>query len=378
MTVISFNDARATRFREEVRLWLDENVPDRWRDERERLSPEQTREFQQHWDKLLYDGGYAGLTWPTEYGGRGMGPVEELIYYQESARANAPEGFGRIGRVLAGPTIITCGSGRQQSTYLPRILDGSEIWCQGFSEPGAGSDLAAVKTTAKPVEGGYLVSGQKIWTSFAQYSRRCLMLARTSDGPRHHNLTFLLLDMEQPGIDVRPIKQISGDEEFSEVFFTDAFVAEEDRVGGEGEGWQVAMTVLTNERGTTEAGTRLVEITAQVDTLTSCCATRPDHLVHAESLRQRNELLRWHVVRATEEKAAGEDWFRSGSTLKVIWSELLQACGRLGVETNCARHRSYWRHHYLDARAASIYSGTNEIQRNIITDRVLKVPRYSA
>jgi alkylation response protein AidB-like acyl-CoA dehydrogenase len=375
MTVSSYNDARAAHFRHEVRSWLDANVPDRWRKERERLTPEDAREFQQQWDKLLYQGGYAGLAWPAEYGGRGLGPVEELIYYQESARANAPDGFGRIGRVLAGPTIIACGSEWQQATYLPRILQGSEIWCQGFSEPGAGSDLAAVKTTAKPVEGGYLVNGQKIWTSFAQYAKRCLMLVRTSDGPRHHNLTFLLLDMEQTGIDVRPIKQISGGEEFSEIFFTDAFVAEEDRVRAEGEGWQVALTVLTNERGTTEAGTRLVEITAQVETLNSCCAKREEHMVRARSLRQRNDLLRWHVVRATEEKAAGEDWFKSGSTLKVIWSELLQACGRLGVETDCARHRGYWRHHYLDARAASIYSGTNEIQRNIITDRVLRVPR---
>ncbi|SCL20181.1 hypothetical protein GA0074692_0801 [Micromonospora pallida] len=375
MTVTSFSEPRAEAFRREIRSWLEATIPDRWRYERERLTSEEARQFQQQWDHLLHKGGYAGLAWPSENGGRGLGPIEELIYYQESARANAPDGFGRIGRVLAGPTIIACGTPEQQATYLPRILDGSEIWCQGFSEPGAGSDLAAVSTTAKWVEGGYLVNGQKIWTSFAQYSRRCLMLARSSDGPRHHNLTFLLLDMQQPGVDVRPIKQISGDEEFSEVFFTDVFVPDADRVGQEGEGWQVAMTVLTNERGTTEAGTRLVEITAQVDTLTSCCANCDEHRARAVHLRERNDLLRWHVLRATEEKASGEDWFRSGSTLKVIWSELLQACGRLGVESGCARHRDYWRHHYLNARAASIYSGTNEIQRNIITDRVLRVPR---
>jgi alkylation response protein AidB-like acyl-CoA dehydrogenase len=201
------------------------------------------------------------------------------------------------------------------------------------------------------------------------------MLARTSDGPRHHNLTFLLLDMDQPGIDVRPIEQISGDAEFSEVFFTDVFVADSDRVGDEGEGWQVAMTVLTNERGTTEAATRLVEITIQADTLVTCCTPGTSYEQRAGRLRERTELLRWHILRTTEEKAAGEDWFRGGSTLKVIWSELLQDCSRLGVESGCARHRDHWRYKYLDSRAASIYSGTNEIQRNIITDRVLNVPR---
>jgi alkylation response protein AidB-like acyl-CoA dehydrogenase len=375
MTVTTFDDAAAVSFRNEIRSWLATAVPERWRDERERLTPEEAREHQRDWDRRLFEGGYAGLAWPAEYGGRGLGPIEELIYYQESARAGAPDGYGRIGRVLAGPTIIARGTPEQRRAYLPRILDGSEIWCQGFSEPGAGSDLAAVATTAEPVEGGYRVNGQKIWTSFAQHARRCLMLVRTSDGPRHRNLTFLLLDMEQPGIDVRPIEQISGDSEFSEVFFTGTFVAESDRVGAEGEGWSVAMTVLTNERGTTEAGTRLVEITSQIDTLVSCCAAGPRDHARAERLRQRNELLRWHVLRATEEKASGADWFRGGSTLKVVWSELLQDCGRLGVETGCARHRAYWRHHYLDSRAASIYSGTNEIQRNIITDRVLEVPR---
>jgi len=375
MRVTTFGDERAETFRSEIRSWLNGAVPDRWRHEREQLSPPQVREIQQHWDVLLHESGYAGLAWPIEYGGRGMGAVEELIYYEESARANAPEGFGRIGRVLAGPTIIARGTAGQRAKYLPPILDGSEIWCQGFSEPGAGSDLAAVATAARRADGGYLVTGQKVWTSFAQYAKRCLMLVRTSDGPRHHNLTFLLLDMDQPGIDVRPIRQISGDEEFSEVFLDSAFVADEDRVDAEGEGWAVAMTVLANERGTTEAGTRLVEITSEVDTLLACCARRGRYREQAERLRGRQDLLRWHVLRSTEEKASGADWFRSGSTLKVIWSELLQQCARLGVEADCARHRGYWRYRYLDSRGASIYSGTNEIQRNIIADRVLRLPR---
>jgi alkylation response protein AidB-like acyl-CoA dehydrogenase len=375
MTARTFDSEQVAGFRAEVRGWLDSAIPRQWRDNREQLSPGEARAVQQDWDALLHRSGYAGLAWPAEYGGRGLGAIEELVYYEESARANAPDGFGRIGRVLAGPTIIACGTEEQQAKYLPRILDGSEIWCQGFSEPSAGSDLAAVSTTATRTEGGYLVTGQKTWTSFAQYARRCLMLAKTSDSPRHRNLTFLLLDMDQPGIDVRPIKQISGDEEFSEVFFDRAFVADPDRVGKEGAGWQVAMTVLTNERGTIEAGTRLVEITSEVDILLSCCASGTGYRDRAQQLRERTDLLRWHVLRSTEEKASGADWFRSGSTLKVIWSELLQECARLGTQTGCERHRDYWRHRYLESRAASIYSGTNEIQRNIIADRVLNIPR---
>lgn len=372
MSITRFDDPATAGFREEVSDWVRGALSDAWRTDRASLTPEQVQQAQRDWDRALHAGGYAGLSWPTEFGGRGFGPIEELIYYEESSRLNAPDGFGRIGRVLAGPTIIAAGTDAQKAKYLPRILDASEIWCQGFSEPGAGSDLAAVATTAKKVDGGYLVNGQKIWTSFAQYSTRCLMLVKSSsDRPRHHNLSFLLLDMEQEGVDVRPIRQINGEEEFSEVFFTDVFVADDDLVGEEHEGWRVAMTVLSNERGTTEAATRLVEATAQIDLLNECCAPGLD----AARLDERRELLRWHILRATEEKAAELDWFTAGSILKVQWSELIQDATRLGLDCGCTLHREYWRHHYLASKAMSIYSGTNEIQRNIITDRVLKVAR---
>ena len=373
MSIRRFDDPEAERFRQEVGSWVREAIPDPWRAGSRTVDPEEIQRVQREWDKALHEGGYAGLAWPTEYGGRGLGPIEELIYYEESSRANAPEGFGRIGRVLAGPTIIAAGTARQKATYLPRILDASEIWCQGFSEPGAGSDLAAVSTTATRVDGGYLITGQKIWTSFAQYAKRCLLLARSSSElPRHHNLSFFLLDMEQEGVDVRPIRQINGEEEFSEVFFTDVFVADDDLVGQEHEGWTVAMTVLSNERGTTEAATRLVEATTQIDLLRRCCA--PDQ-ESTDALSRRRDLLRWHIQRATEEKAAGLDWFVAGSILKVQWSELVQDSTRSGLDSDCATHREYWRHSYLASKAMSIYSGTNEIQRNIITDRVLKVAR---
>ncbi|WP_167138538.1 acyl-CoA dehydrogenase family protein [Diaminobutyricimonas sp. TR449] len=374
MSITRFDEPAAAEFRADVAAWVRDALPKKWQTSRASLTPDEVQQAQREWDAALHAAGYAGLSWPAEYGGRGFGPIEELIYYEESSRANAPDGFGRIGRVLAGPTIIAAGTEAQKAKYLPRILDASEIWCQGFSEPGAGSDLASVTTTAKKVDGGYLINGQKIWTSFAQYSNRCLMLAKSSaELPRHHNLSFLLLDMEQEGVDVRPIAQINGEEEFSEVFFTDVFVADEDLVGEEHEGWRVAMTVLSNERGTTEAATRLVEATAQIDLLNRCCASSSG--LDAARLDDRRELLRWHIVRATEEKAAELDWFQAGSILKVQWSELIQDSTRLGLDSGCSVHRDYWRHHYLASKAMSIYSGTNEIQRNIITDRVLKVAR---
>lgn len=374
MNITRFDDPAAAAFRSELREWLDETIPQEWRLSRPALDASRVQEIQREWDTTLFQAGYSGVAWPVEYGGRGFGPIEELIYYEESSRADAPEGFGRIGRILAGPTIIAAGTADQKTNYLPKILDSSEIWCQGFSEPDAGSDLAAVKTRAEKVPGGYRISGQKIWTSFAQYSKRCLLLAKSSnDLPKHHNLSFFLLNMEQDGIDVRPIKQINGEQEFNEVFFTDAFVADDDLIGDEHEGWSVAMTVLSNERGTTEAATRLVEATTQIALLHRCCAKNRQH--DAVRLQDRKELLRWHILRATEEKANAADWFVAGSILKVMWSELVQDSSRLGVETNCSIHREYWRQNYLDSRAMSIYSGTNEIQRNIIADRVLKVAR---
>lgn len=375
MYATRFSDEQVLEFRLKLRAWLEGALDSRWRDSRQDLTVDEVRSFQRKWDEQLHTGGYAGLAWPTEHGGQGLGPIEDLVFYEESARVEAPEGFGRVGRLLAGPAIISRGTPEQRNRYLPSILDGTEVWCQGFSETGAGSDLAAIRAVGTRCDGGYRISGQKIWTSFAQYAQRCIVLARTNDGPRYRNLTFFLVDMRQPGVDVRPIQQISGDDEFSEVFFDGVFVADDDILGQEGEGWKVAMGVLTDERGTSEAGCRLVEVANQIAELRRCCVVEPDHRMQLDELDRQVDLLRWHVLRATEEKAAGHDWFRGGSVLKLLWSELWQESSRFGVEVDCGVHRDYWRRKYLAARAVSIYSGTNEIQRNIITDRVLEVPR---
>jgi alkylation response protein AidB-like acyl-CoA dehydrogenase len=370
------NTLQTEEFLAEAEVWLAEAVPQRWVDNRGALSEDEKVEIRKEWDRQLYLGGYAGISIPVEYGGRGLGLREEVLFHEAAARAHAPEGIGRVGKILTIPTLIQHGTDAQRARYLPGILSGEQVWCQGFSEPGAGSDLANVAATARKVDGGYLVSGQKTWTSFAQYSQKAILLARTdAEAPRHRNLGFFLLDMDQPGVSFRTIRQISDTSHFSELFLDDAFVADGDLVGGEGEGWSVAMTTLTAERGGVEAITRYVDVRGDLDVLLRCCVTRPRDRARAEELDVRLELLRWQVVKALDHADDDVELFRRTSILKVVWSEVWQSVTETGMAAHCRTHQEHWRNQYLETRAMSIYSGTNEIQRNIIGDRVLGLPR---
>src|SRR5699024_3462247 len=256
------------------------------------------------------------------------------------------------------------------------ILSGEEIWCQGFSEPDAGSDLAGIKTKATKVEGGYRVSGRKVWTSFADMADRCLLLAQTDpDAPRHKNLTLFLLDMRQPGVDISLIKQSSGLSHFAEVTYTDVFVSDADRVGAEGAGWKVAMTVLANERGCGEAASRYIEMRADMDLLQRTLGDDPAFTHQLERFEAGVELVRWQVMKSIDFDTSSEEYFRSTSVLKVLWSEHWQRMCELGLETATPETADHWRFQYLESRSASIYSGSSEIQRNIISERVLGLPR---
>ncbi len=363
------------QFRRSAELWLSEAVPERWKTARGALSEEETDAVRMEWDRQLYRGGYAGLSLPTEYGGQGLGLAEEVAFHELAARAHAPEGFGRIGKILTAPTLIVHGTPDQQRRFLPGILSGEQIWCQGFSEPGAGSDLASVSTTARRDGDGYRVTGQKVWTSFATVADRSLLLARSNpDSPRYRNLSMLLLDMKQPGVVVRPIKQASGASHFAEVFFEDVWVADEDRLGGDGEGWKVAMTVLQNERGAVEGITRYVEMRGDMDLLLRHSAgTVHEHT--AAELDVRLELVRWQVVKAVELEGDPVAFARASAVLKVTWSELWQELTQLGLRVAPREHRAHWQHQYLETRASSIYSGSSEIQRNIMAERVLGLPK---
>ena len=373
---IELGSSEREAFAEGAREWLDANVSERWKANRGALSEDETDQIRHDWDRQLFKGGYAGLSLPKEFGGQGYGLAEEVIFADLSARAQAPDGLARIGRILTAPTLIVHGTQRQLGQYLPKILNGDEVWCQGFSEPDAGSDLAGVRCRAVKVEGGFLISGRKIWTSFARQADRCLLLAQTDpEAPRHKNLTMFLFDMRQEGVSISPIKQSSGLSHFAEVQFDRAFVADQDVVASEGDGWNVAMTVLMNERGGVEASSRYVEIRADMDLLIRTIGDRPEYRVQVDELDARIELVRWQVLKSIDLEADSADYFKATSILKLAWSELWQEITQLGLETSDASTIDHWRHQYLETRAASIYSGSSEIQRNIISERILGMPR---
>jgi len=363
-------------FTEAARTWLQANVPTRWKENRGSLTEHESDDIRHEWDRQLHRGGFAGLSLPKEFGGQGLSMIEEVIFHDLAAQEQAPDGLARIGRILTAPSLIGHGTEDQLARFLPKILSGDEIWCQGFSEPNAGSDLAGVTTRAVKVEGGYLISGRKTWTSFAKMAQRCLLLAQTDpSAPRHKNLTMFMLDMKQPGITLSPIKQASGLSHFAEVQFEDVFVADEDRISEEGTGWQVAMTTLMNERGSVEATSRYVEIRSDMDLLLKTLGDRPELRMQLEELDMRVELVHWQVSKAIDIDIDSPDFFRATSIMKVLWSELWQATSTFGLENMTPETADHWRLQYLETRASSIYSGSNEIQRNIISERVLGLPR---
>lgn len=369
--------AEQTDFRGAVTTWLKENVPAEWRENRGALNEEDESRIRAEWDRILYRGGYAGISLPREYGGLGRSMEDELTFFEVAARQQAPDGLGRIGKILTAPTLITLGTEQQRTKYLPTILSGDEVWCQGFSEPGAGSDLASVTTSARRTEGGWLIRGTKTWTSFSKHAHRCLMLARTDpEGARYHNLTFFLLDMNQASIRVDPIKQISGSAHFSETHYDDTFVPDEDVLGEVNEGWRVAMTVLGNERGLIEGIVRYVEIRADVDLLESCCCVGDaSRMQTARDFDARAEVMRWQVARAVAVRDDESEGWRAASVLKAWWSELWQEITHFASTLDCPEHREHWRHQYLESRSATIYSGTSEIQRNVMAERILGLPK---
>ena len=368
--------ASRTGFAEAARQWLEKNVPERWRTQRTEMSEDEGYAIRREWDRQLHRGGYAGLSLPKEFGGQGLDVAEEVIFADLAGRAQAPDGLARIGRILTAPTLVAHGTQYQLERFLPKILNGDEVWCQGFSEPDAGSDLAGVRCRAVKVNGGYLVTGRKIWTSFASVADRCLLLAQTDPAAaRHKNLTMFLLDMKQPGVSISGIRQSSGLTHFAEVQFDKVFVADEDRVAGEGDGWKVAMTVLANERGGVEAASRYVEIRADMDSLQRAIGHLPEYQRQLEDFDTRVELIRWQVMKSIDYDKDSTEFLKAASVLKIWWSELWQQIAELGLETADAKNVEHWRLQYLETRAASIYSGSSEIQRNIISERILGLPR---
>ena len=367
-------------FRGELRAWLADNLPPEQRGAgRARRFDDP---FMRGWSRKLNDAGYAGLTWPQEYGGAGAPYSFQAILYEELAAAQAPPHMGVIGLSMAGPTIIAHGTEEQKARYLPPLLAADEIWCQGFSEPDAGSDLAAARTRAERRGDVYVVSGQKVWSSFAHIADWCILVTQSDpEAPRYRNLTYLLVDMHSPGVEVRPLRQITGEAEFNEIFFSDVEVPVENRLDDEGNGWQVAMTTLLHERATLGFA-----LTAQLDSnVGRLLDDARERAEDAAPLREEiaREWIELQGLRYTNYRALGT-YERTGipgpegSGVKLRWSEANQRVTKLAralLGPQGIVDDGWWHHEQLRSRGNTIEAGTSEVLRNIVAERVLGLPR---
>lgn len=361
-------------FRSSLRAWLTENGPD---------EPMPSRLDARHaflvsWHRRLYDAGYVGLSWPVEYGGRGLGPIEEAIFSQELGRAGTPPGplLGYIGRPL-----LQFGTEEQRRRYLPAMLRSEELWCQGFSEPDAGSDLAGLQTRAREDGDQYRITGQKVWTSYGQFAKYCLLLARTStEGPKQAGISAFIVDLQTPGITIRPIVQMTGDEEFCEVFYDDVVVPKANMVGALGQGWEIAMMTVAYERGPVDIGYQ-----AKFEVMAAALAqTLRERDLEDDSARRRVaraavgvEVLRLRCLQSLAERAKGKPPGPDTSVDKLLMASAEQNLLSTAVELlgpAALDPQTPWFDAYLYSRAASVYGGTAQIQKNILANRVLNLP----
>ena len=368
-------------FRDEVRAWLKANAP---KNDSAETSQEKLVENRRAWQKKLYEAGYVGITWPKEYGGRGGDFMDQLIFNDEMIVAQAPDPINVIGLGMGGPVVITHGTEEQKKRYLPPLLSAEEIWCQGFSEPNAGSDLSGLQTRAEDKGDHYLVNGQKVWTTLAHIAKWCMLLTRErkEENPRH-GLTYLLVDMESLGVEVRPLVQITGDAEFNEIFFKDVKVPKSQVLGEPGEGWAVAMTTLLHERGTLgmALATRAQITAAELAEHTRTLGRGSDPLVRQKVAQYTIEAraLQLNGYRALTAMKRNGIPGPEGSILKLMWSELNQRMAETAVDVAGAAGQvgetSGWKYQFLRSRANTIEAGTSEVLRNILAERVLGLPR---
>jgi len=369
------DDADEAKFRREFRSWLTVNLPTG----PVPLAGVERARFWGDWHRALYGGGWMGLSWPEDYGGRGLPPAYEAILNEEIGSAGGPPAphVGFLGRAL-----LHFGTEEQCRRFLPRLLSGDEVWCQGFSEPDAGSDLAALSSRALLAGDHFVVNGQKVWTSDAAWADWCLLLARTDpDAPRHRGISALIVDLHQPGVDVRPIVQANGDCEFNEVFFTDAVVPSDQIVGRPGQGWEIAMTTVGYERGPVDVGftSRYARVVGDLERL----ARRRDIGAHRELELARAyvhvAVLRAHVMRDLSMRHEGTAPGPEGSITKLLSTRTEQLLHHVAMDLTGSDAllgaRPDVLNEYIYSRAASIAGGTSEVQRTIVAERLLRLPR---
>ena len=385
-------------FRAELRSWLAAHNTDAFREERTMTFQEKVA-VRRAWQKTLFESGWIGIGWPTEYGGRGASLMQESIYNEEMARAQAPLAANVIGLNMAGPTLLAVGTPEQKTRYLPKILSAEEIWCQGFSEPNAGSDVASLQTRAVREGNHFVVNGQKVWTSYGYVADFCILLVRTDfEVPKHKGLSYLVVDMRSPGVSTRPLVQMTGEAEFAELFFDNVRVPVENLVGSLNQGWMVALTTLMHERGTLSFSI-IVTFEQRLQALIELSRRSTLHGVPAlkdPQVRQRLARLyidvktfKLNTMRQVATLGQGHLPGPEGSLLKLHWSELNQRLVELAFELEGpysslapdsvdAPFEGRWQYEYLRARGNTIEAGTSEVQRNIVAERVLGLPRGGA
>jgi len=382
------------RFRAEAAAWLEAQLSGPFRDLRGKTGQSGQAQRRRAWERALGAAGWSCIGWPEAYGGRDASLAEQVIFAEEYARAGAPGRLGYMGVELAGPTILAFGTEAQKRRFLPPIARGEELWCQGYSEPSAGSDLANVRTRAVLQAGGaggeWVVNGQKTWTSFAQFADWCFVLCRSEEGSRaHRGLSYLLIPMHQPGVTVRPIRQMTGGADFNDTFFADARTDADNIVGAAGDGWKVAMGTLSFERGVSTLGQQM-SFANELRAIVS--AAEANGLIHDPEIRQRLahayiglRLMRYSALRMLSSVEAGK-LSNEAYTYKIFWASWRKKLGVLALDVlgprgEIAAGTAYeWEllpRLFLGSRADTIYGGTNQIQRNIIAERALGLPRES-
>lgn len=378
-------------FRDEVRAWIKANLPRPWREELRdpKATEDSLIEVRRAWQRKLHAAGYIGLDWPSEWGGRGASEVEKSLLDIELSSADAPQIPNFLGIGLLGPALIHHGSEAQRRRFLPPMLAADELWCQGFSEPGAGSDLASLRTTATVDGDHFVLNGQKIWTTLGPWADWIFVLARTDTKDRYGGISFILCKLDTPGVTVRPLRQITGESEFGEVFFENARVPREHLVGRIGEGWRIAMTVLAYERGAMSLqmyGRYARDLRELAATMADIGRTDAASREKLGRLLVEIEVMQANGTRTLANMADGKVPGPESSIEKIFWSELdkrfretaldlLGPGGHLVRTAPGARTEVDWVREFLWSRAGTIYSGSSEVQRNIIAKRVLNLPQ---
>ncbi len=388
------------RFRGELRAWLDAHLPAPWRDGRSELPEGETERlaFLRDWQRSLAGGRWVGIHWPAEHGGRGASLEEQIIYTEEMARARAPGILDPVAVNIVGPTLIAFGTAAQKREYLPRILPAADVWCLGFSEPGAGSDLASLRCAAVRDGDAFVVTGQKVWSSRAHVADRCLLLVRTNpNGPKHAGISCLVVDMRAPGVSWRPLVQMSGRSDFAELFLDDVRVPVGNLVGAENDGWRIIRTALGHERGTLWAFEFKIRLQngarALVDLYGRCRRGQGGRTADLSALRQRvaqayieAQVFAAHTLRVLPRLHGATDAPPEASLQKLFGSEIDQRnhelamalagpYGQLGRDPRRAIDGGSWHDAYLYSRSFTISSGTSEILRTLLAQRALGLPR---